>query len=481
MANWKEYRTDPLFLFTAPLFKPDDDKRSRIQFATDNFFEVIEGAIMKTFAILLEPIFKIFKIFYESVVQTADGLFNIKAVMANMWDKWNKMTDPFMRRFNNGVHQFRVTFIKLYASMEKSFAVGVSSIYAGISTVQSILSFIDLIMTITIIILCILVVMMILLFFVLAPFLPLILTVLGVISGTAMAGAVGGMAGTFCFLKGTLVQTNDGPKPIESIELGDILYGESTVLGTMKFHTFADDLYTIDGVVVSGTHILYENDIPIHVSDHPRATKYFAKESIDLYCFNTSNRKIPIVSSQGLRIFADWEEISSIPDLQKWNEQVFHTLNPDLNTTYSPKHIPDYVLLSESVFSHKTHIVTSSGTVPIHKVSPGDLLLDDSGVPTKVLGVIVTDASQILKSVPLGFDSHMSCASWVRGLDGLWSQPWKQSCPNTDNGKWYSVFTESGSFQIVTEGGNTSVRDFTDLGPTNIDQSYDWVLQVLQK
>ena len=480
MANWGEYRTDPFFIFAAPLFKPDDDKRSRIQFATDNFFEVIEGIIMKTFAVLLEPIFKIFKLFFSSLEQTTDGLFNVKSLLANMWDKWNKMTDPFMRRFNNSIHQLRVTFIKLYSSMEKSYAIAISSIYAGLSTIHTMLSFIDLIMTIIIIILCILVVMMILLFFVLAPFLPLILTVLGVISGTAFAGAVGGMAGTFCFMEGTRVHAKNGPIPIESIQIGDTLSTGANVLGIMKFHTLADDLYSLHGVLVSGTHILYEGDSPIHVEDHPSATKHIVHEPVPLYCLITSDRKIPIVSSQGVSIFADWEEIQSMPDLRKWNEDVFRTLNPESLPKCSDQ-IPTDTILSESVFSNTTYIVRNNGYTPIDKVSPGDWIQDSKGLPTKVLGIVAVDSSQVLRSIDLGNDSYMSCAAWIQTIDGIWSQPnYQLSHPNTKSGYWYNLFTESGSFQIVTNNGVQNVRDFTDLGPNTIHQSYNWVLQSLK-
>jgi hypothetical protein len=342
------------------------------------------------------------------------------------------------------------------------------------------LSFIDLIMTIVIIILCILVVMMILLFFVMAPFLPLILTVIGVISGTAMAGAVGGMAGTFCFLEGTLVQAQNGSKPIESIQIGDTLSSGATVSGVMKFHTIADDLYSLHGVIVSGTHIIYEDGSPIHVADHPSATKYAVHGPVWLYCFITSDRTIPIVSEKGVRIFADWEEIQSMQDLRKWNEDVFRTLNPT-SSMKSFGNIPTDTILSESVFSHTTCIVRNNENIPIDKVSPGDWIQDCRGQPTKVVGIVAVDSSQVLRSVDVGNDSYMSCAAWIQSVDGVWSQPdYALSLPVTKSGYWYNLFTESGSFQIVTKHGMQTVRDFTDVGPTTIHQSYNWVLQSLK-
>ena len=133
MANWKTYRSDPLYMAAAPLFKPKDDARSPVKFAIDNFFDVVMMKVHNVFQVFLEPIFKILRLFLDLLTQTGDGLFNIKALLANMWDKWNKIVDPFMRRFQTVFHRFRVTFIKMFSAMQKTLGIAVSSIYAGLS------------------------------------------------------------------------------------------------------------------------------------------------------------------------------------------------------------------------------------------------------------------------------------------------------------------------------------------------------------
>ena len=95
-------------MFAAPLFKPSDDPRSPVQFATDNFYDNIMMIVTRVFGVFLVPVFKVFRLFLDSLLQTSDGLFNIKALLANMWNKWNKLVDPFMRRFQTVFHQFRL-------------------------------------------------------------------------------------------------------------------------------------------------------------------------------------------------------------------------------------------------------------------------------------------------------------------------------------------------------------------------------------
>ena len=87
MANWPKYKSDPFYMFAAPLFKPDDDPRSRIQFATDNFRDAITELLNKIFAVLLQPLFQIFKILTDAITQNLTSLFNIKALLDNMWKK----------------------------------------------------------------------------------------------------------------------------------------------------------------------------------------------------------------------------------------------------------------------------------------------------------------------------------------------------------------------------------------------------------
>lgn len=474
MANWSKYRTDPLYMFAAPLFKPAEDPRSPVQFAADNFKDNIMAMITKIFGVFLQPIFKIFGIFIDSLNQTSSGLFNIKAFLANMRDKWNKITDPFMRRFYTIFHRFRVTFIHLFTSMQRTLGVAVSSIYSGLSVITTMLSFLDLIVNVIIVILFTLIILMILPPFILLPFLPLILICIFMISQTASAAGVGGLAGTFCFQKGTQIEMLEATKSIEQIEIGETLKTGGTVLGVMKFSEKADDLFSIHGVVVSGTHIIYQEGKPCHVKDHPDAIPY-TNEVTELYCLITSDRKIPVQSTTGSLLFADWEEFSEEEEQQRWNLEVFRILNPDLHPVYK-QDCTEENLQSEAVFSEDTRI----GEKPIQDIRPGDLVPDTDGSYTQVTGIVQIHESEVLTSHPIGKDVYMSSAVWSLGKNGVWEQTkGKLSAPRLK--KWYSLFTKSGTFQIHTDEGEKLVRDFTDVGSDRISDTYDWVLASLLK
>ena len=482
MKNWSKYRYDPLYMFAAPLFKPSDDPRSRMQFGVDNFKDAVSQNINNVFLKFLQPVFSIFKIFLDAMNQTLGGLFNIRALVGKYWNAFNRMIDPFMRRFGATFHQLRQTFTKLNHSFGKIMGLATSAVYTGLSTISTMTSFLDLMMKIIIIILVILVVMVILLFFVLWPFIPVILAVVAIISGTAMGGAVGGMSSTFCFDGSTHVITKDrGPVRISEIRNGDVLMNGAIVQGTMTFQTPSDDLYNLHGVVVSGSHILYNLDNePLFVHEHEESIPIHPTPDIKLHCLITSTHRIPIQSARGVLEFADWEEISSDADLAKWHTQVFETLNSRVTPEYASAPTPSAEILhSEAVLSGRTKIWTPLGPTEIRGIHPGDTVLDGQGKPTRVSGVVCVDGSQVQSAAHFGGDAWISAAAWT-SVDGrVWGHPELTGSADGIH-EWYSLFTDAGTFRLCEAGAiGLQVRDFTDIGADRIHETYDWVLEAL--
>lgn len=492
-ANWSKYRDHPLYMLTAFLFKPDEDPRSRLKFTTDNFVDVIHGLLNNVFSVFLQPVFKIFQLITEALTQSLSGIFNIRALLANMWNKWNAMTDVFTRRFNSVFHQMRVTFTKLFSSFEKTLGAAAGSIYTGLSTIHTMMSFMDLMIKVIIIILISLVVLVIFFFFVLFPLIPLILMALGIISASVFAAEAGGLADTFCFHGSTRVQTDQGPRPISKIEIGDRLITGATVTGVMEFDVNAFDMYVLHGVQVSGTHIVYgEDGVPQHVRDHPAATK-IAPQSVAVYCLITSDRKIPVLSDIGPMLFADWEEITDEKSQHEWHKQVCETLNASRapETYIAPL---EHALDSEAVFSGKTRVWTNIGPAEIRGIRPGQYVTGRDSVPTRVTGIVRVRASEVKAAVQISAQSWASAGCWIEDPSGgRWSQP-KGATTTTaanamlytdmlqqDEPVWYTLFTESGTFRIVTDDEpSVAVRDFSDVGSERIHETYDWVLKSLQ-
>jgi len=470
IANWSKYKLDPFYMFAAPMFKPDDDPRSRLQFATDNFNDNLKFLLDKVFAVLLQPVFAIFKLFNDAIGQSLNGLFNVKALLAQMWKKWNSMSDVFTRRTHGLFHQLRKTFMGLFNAMEKAYGVATASLFAGISTIHTMTSVLDLVIKICIAILVILVVLVILLFFVLAPFVPMLLTVVGIIGATAAGGAVGGMADSFCFTKETRVLTKDGVLPISQLTIGQALHGDNTVVGIIELLEEEYNLYDIDGVFVSGSHILYVDGKPMMVEEHPHAKPIV--KTAPLYCLVTSQQRIHIQGVNGVLEFADWEEIEEMSDLLNWYNTVYITLNKE-----KAPWVPAETLHSEAVVSEFTQIDTPIGIRNIEHIRPGDYVNDVYEFPTKVLGVVEIAPSEVLTAAQYGA-SYISTGAWISKY-GRWIHPHSNTAPPSR--RWFSLFTEQGTFTMHTPTTTIALRDFTDVGSHSIHIMYSMVMDALKR
>jgi hypothetical protein len=479
MANWTKYRHDPLYLFFAYWFKPDDDPRTRLEFATDTFKDEIMFILDGIFATMLAPVFQIFKLFTDALTQTGSGLFTVKALFSKLFQKWNQMTDIFVKRFGNLAHQARMTFIRLYSAFERVFGVAVSSIYTGLATIMTIASFIELVIIIMIVICAIIAAMMIFLFFIVWPIMPIFaigMAIVAIAAGAA-AGAGGSALSSFCFTEDTLIQTLSGPVPIKDITIGTTLQDGAKVTGTMILESADTQLYNLYGVRVSGSHIIYDTKLgPIHVEHHPDA-KLLTERVPFTYCLITSNRKIPVVlPNNTVQLFADWEELSEDEDLLAWHRQVYETLNNLTDKYLEPS---KESLASESVFTDNTKIWTPTGPAHIRGIRPGDIVLDMFGSPTKVNGIVKVSGSEVHAAIPLGNNAYASSAVWIQDAKGIWAQP--PLCTIHKEEFWFSLFTESGNFLLFQENyPGMAVRDFSDIGVDRIDQTYDWVLKSLK-
>lgn len=473
IANWAKYRMDPTYLFTAFLYRPDNDPRSRLQFTTDNFNDVLIAVITNTFKIFLEPVFKIFYMFMSAIQQTLGGLLNIHGLLGSMWKHFMQMCDIFMRRYAATFHQLRMTYAKIYSALQRVFAITMATVWQGFSTVYSTLSFIDLVIKICIIILIILVVIVLILWLFLWPMVPGLLIIIGIIITAGMGAAVGGMAGSLCFGENAqVVKENGSIAPISEIRIGDVLKGGAKVTAVMKFENTHGGFCDLFGIPVSGDHIVYTDGVANFVSKHENATPIQLPSNEYIYCLNTSTHKIPVVSPKNGKIywFSDWEELENTDTegLLMWNKEVWDILNP--GCSWNPPRVVS--LRSEAVIHPSLLVKTPEGVIRISDIRPGTIVIDADGKPTKVTGVVEMSSDEVVGSV-----NGIACGAWIQ-YPG--STKWEQIESETKDSatRWMSLFTEAGTYKLESD---ISVRDFTDVGIDNIPNTYSWILQRLSQ
>jgi len=455
MANWSTYRTDPLFLFMAPFLKPDADPRSRFQFAADNYGEVIKLYIDKVVAVALTPVYQIFGVLSSSIGTAAGGLGAIKALLAKLFHGFQDMVDIFMKRFGTVGHALTNTFRQLLQALQHVWASAVASLYSGLSVVYAMQNTMQLMINIVITILIILAVMIFFFFFALWPLLPLI--VLGGVMVNDVTSTLGlpndgsdAISSLACFHPTTRVVMADGSEtPLHAVRLGDVLEGGGLVEGLLRFETPAF-LYSLDGVLVTGSHIVWVGDTPTFVQDHTDARPH--GQTTAVLCLLTSNRRIPVRSTKGrLLQFADWEELDDDEDaaLQAWHDHVDVTLNGTPSLRRRSK--------EEAGCSGTTPVATPTGPRAIREIKPGMRVGDGNGQTTTVTGLVTLLGGPCNARA----SSHgiLTTGCWVRDTAASrWAQP--QPTDLCDEPVWYHLFTDAGTFQ----SGTIAVRDFSDVG-----------------
>lgn len=469
MANWEKYRRDPFIVMSAFLYKPEDDPRSRWEFAEHNFRTVSSESLGDSFKIIMLPVFQVFHVMLNAISQGLNGLVNVREITAQMYAGFSEMFDIFLRRFGATLQQLRMTMFKLQTALQRVWGVAMNAVWQSITLVQGIFSMYDLMVNVILVILGILVGMVIFLFMFAWGVIPLIIMAVTFLASAGVA--TGGMLSIFCFGPETPIIMADGStRSITDVRIGDILLGGTRVTGTFEFQTSAsidhehEPMYDVSGIPVSGSHIMFDAEgTPMFVADSGATPMREAIRTV--YCLNTDTHRIPCRGDEGNTVwFADWEEVSDDePTQREWNRLVFQTLNP--GCTWDAEAA---VFDTEAVLPADTAIACADGvSKPISELRPGMMVQDGMGGLTRVTGVVECDT-----------DDATETAVWVRGGgDGMGTGVWHQQRKPVVGHRGHSLFTESGTFQ--TSAGWV-VRDFSDVGVERLPQTYSWVLNNLR-
>uniref|UniRef100_A0A6C0DF41 Uncharacterized protein n=1 Tax=viral metagenome TaxID=1070528 RepID=A0A6C0DF41_9ZZZZ len=459
MENWDIQRCNPFIMFAAYYLRPQSDPRDDVTFAIDNFSFCMKTLAQKTLEIAMAPVYAVFGSQLSVSDMLSSALDGIRALLKNLYDAFLSFMEPFLKRFEAVTYQVGIVTQHLRASFQRVNAALVSFVFVGLTTVQGIQNFIDTVINVILIICGIMLAIIIILFFILFPFIPLIVSVLTIITavlvGSASAAA-NDMIGGFCFVPDTPIQMASGTtKPISEIKLGDQLAQNTVVEGLFVFDGSDSPLYSLDGIRVSGTHLVKDEQGSWRsVSSDPRAMP-LEERSDRLYCLNTSSRQIPILNNKGIiQLFRDWEEIDEEDETGQagWDSLVAAILS--LQETQSAG--------TFSLMSPRYRVIRNKQPVRLDQVLVGDFIESEQGV-TRVLGLV--------KGHIQGASADLWTASCIKKEGSTWIRCSTVKA-GTDLLEGVHLITESGVFQVYNAG---LFRDFTEVGVHRIHETYPYV------
>jgi hypothetical protein len=183
-----------------------------------------------------------------------------------------------------------------------------------------------------------------------------------------------------CFDEDTLFVMNSGDqKKIKNIKVGDILLHNNEVVSTIQLSSSDTNMYKLNNIIVSGSHMVYHNDQWVCVERHPNAILLNNYNKKYIYSLNVSN-KVFIINNV---IFSDWDEIIDNTNLGRLRNKIQNIKKShNMDCSFENNDIHNYL---EGGFSENTFINMRNGNVKsIKDVNIGDILERGENVYGKV-------------------------------------------------------------------------------------------------
>ena len=477
MNNWAELRCNVLIMFAAYWLKPDSDPQTAGEFTASNFQFCTKGIIETVMKTVMSPFSAVLNIQAQVTEVFTLILNSIKSMITTIYNEFMSFLEPVFKRFNAITFQIGIVMQKLRASFEKTNATLLSAVFSGISVVKAIQNAIQFVIKVVMIIILIMVAIIFLLFFILFPFIPLFITpaLIAIIAvGTIAVQETSSASDAFCFTGETRVSLADGTtKPISELALGQVLEGGATVESILQMEGIHTPLFDLEGIRVSGSHLVQQESVWHSVAEDSRATPLLER-SERLYCLNTSTQTIPVVTHGTTILFRDWEEIDGRDTVGQrgWNKLVSSLLG-GLQVDLQEEDMS--CLMDPTIL-----IPMSQGLKTLDQIQIGDQIELSYNRPTRVIGVVSGRVQGLAKG-----------PHWLSGViekiyrptDGPVHRRLSTLTPATDSSTSYlygkHVITESGELVAYTNGIVRKLRDFTEVGMDQIHRTYPFVSQRL--
>ena len=394
--DWVNQRCKPSVIpFAGFINKPED--MSAFDFTGQNFTGCLQNILISISGYAIQPI--------SYITHTLSGLFEvivkalqqIRKITSSIRSNISTITSEIMGRIANIIVPLQQIIISVVDSMEKVKGILTAGLYTSLGTyyvLKSLLgAIVQFIITILIILAALILAMWIIPFtWPVALTMTLVFTsitiplaiiviflrdVLHVQANLSIPGVPSRPA--VCFDKQTSFKMDDGSyKSIYSINVGDKLFNNGCVTSKMKLCAKNAQMYNLNGIIVSGSHMVQFGDKMIPVSTHPSSKIITNYNELYIYCLNTSTKEIIINDT----VFYDWDEVTTCDVLN-----IFDTHNKNILLTNKTKDVLNISTSNlhkyfDGGFSGATMITLSDGVTQkaIKDINVGDKLKNNECV-----------------------------------------------------------------------------------------------------
>ena len=315
--DWLNQRCKPEIMPFA-VFITHPEGTTAFQYTSDNFqycvqdiLKNVTGYAVQPFEFMIQSLTKVFSKFSDSIQNTREATNNLRNGIT-------KFAEDVLSRILNVLIPIQTMFIALSDTFQKIQGVMTGGLYTMLGSYLTLQSLMGAILELIIKILVALVIIIVGLW--VLPFTwPAAASMTAVFLAISVPLAIiiyfmtevlqiksSAIPRLRCFDKNTLFVLKDGTnKYIKDIQINDILHDDSVVTAKVKVTSKGLDMYRLNAIIVSESHIVKCDGKWIPVKEHPLAIKIDKYDEPYLYCLNTSTKVIVLNNI----IFTDWDEV----------------------------------------------------------------------------------------------------------------------------------------------------------------------------
>lgn len=291
---------------------------TEIQYTSENFQYCVQNILQNITSYALEP----FQFMIKALTQIFNAIYNaiqqIREIINRLRNSLKVFSEDVLSRILNVMIPIQKMFIALMDTFQKIQGVMTGGLYTMLGSYYTLQALMGAILELIIKVLVALVIIIVGLW--VSPFTwPAAASMTAVFLSISIPLAIiiyfmkevlhiksSSIPKLRCFDKNTQFVLADGTiKIIEEIKPQDVLIDGSVVTSKIKVTSKDLDMYNLNGITVSESHIVFNGGKWIPVREHPNAQRIYTYDEPYLYCLNTSSKTIVLNNI----IFTDWDEI----------------------------------------------------------------------------------------------------------------------------------------------------------------------------
>lgn len=458
--NWSEYKNELYIQPISGFIKPNKGENS-VETSIKNMQKTQYTITQSIFKVFTEPINLMMKAIMKVINNMKNSLNNIRSMFFKVRAYILKYIVDLMNRLSDLFASMIYTFAKtrdIFAKIKGIYTIFIYFLWTIFNFLEWMVhTLYKLVRDVVVVAIALLGGILWLIFW---PFAP-------IIASFAVLLGIAGEGFTICFDKNTLIKMENGSyKKINEIEIGDILRDGGKVTSILKSEIKNRLMYNYNGIIVSGDHLVFDNDKWKRVKECNVSIKITNYDEKYIYCLTTTTNIIPTITS----VFRDYRECNK-PFIQNYiNQLILSYLNNENNLI--KKNIIKNI--EENGFYQNTEIKLSKGIIQyIKDIKIGDYLENGK----KIIGIVKIDnnlnlyryflqnnSSIIVSSNQLVFENN----KWINIFNSKNAIKIKKD--NSIFGKYlYNLITEDNQITI----GDTFFRDYLEVGDINLNNNID--------